>query len=510
MKSSIDNNKRIVKNTVFLYIRMFLIMAVSLYTSRIILLALGVEDFGIYNVVGGVVAMMSILNGCLGSATSRFLTYELGKNEKKQLHKTFCVSLQIYLFLSVIFLLLAETIGLWFVNHKLVIPESRLIAANWCYQFSIISAINTLLVNPYNASIIAHERMNVYAYVSIIEAMLKLLISFLIFAIPYDKLIVYGFLYLLMSILITIIYRLYCIRKFEECSYQICCDWDITKKMLSFSGWTLFGSLAMTVKGQGLNVLLNMFFNPSVNASRGIAYQINTNLLKFGDSFYTAVRPQITKYYAQKDYDNMIKLVFKSSKLTFFLLLIISLPIIIETPFIINLWLGQMPEYVVEFTRLIIIISLFDSMAAPIMTAINATGKISLYQFLMGSVTIMNLPISYFFLKRGFSPLIVFEVSIVCTLICYFLRVIILRKKLEPFPAIKYIWYISKNILFVTSGALVIPVLFKSFFPSSFVNSIISILIAVVSSLSLIWWVGLTCEERQKVSLTIRNKIYKK
>ena len=321
-----NNNKRIAKNTLLLYIRMFFIMAVSLFTSRVILKNLGVEDFGIYNVVGGVVAMMGILNSAMSTSTTRYLTFELGKGDKERLKQVFSMCFTIYLLLSLAFLFLAETFGLWFLNTQLTIPENRLEAANWVYQFSVISCINTLLSNPYNAVLIAHEKMSVYAYISIAEVVLKLAVVYMLLIINYDRLVVYGALILIMSLLVTMMYRVYCIRHYKESIYRFYWEKPLFKQLLSYSWWNLFGAAAGIVKGQGLNVLLSMFFNPSVNAARGIAYQINTSITNFFTNFYTAVRPQITKYYAQNDLENMFKLVFRSSKFSFFLIFILSLP----------------------------------------------------------------------------------------------------------------------------------------------------------------------------------------
>ena len=503
------NNKRIAKNTLLLYVRMLFIMVVSLFTSRVILKTLGVEDFGIYNVVGGVVAIMGLVNSAMGSATSRYLTFELGRGNKDALRKTFSICFEIYIILAVLFVIIAETVGLWFLNTQLTIPSERMEAANWVYQFSIFSVVNNLLVNPYNASIIAHEKMGVYAYVSIIEAILKLLIAYAIIILPYDRLSSYGFLYLIMSLAVTMIYRIYCTRNFEECRLHFYYDKMLMKRIFSFSGWTLFGAVAVMVKGQGLNILLNMFFNPSVNASRGIAYQINTNLVKFSDNFYTAVRPQITKYYAQGDIHNMLKLVFRSSKFIYFLLLCLALPILIETPAIINLWLGQSPEYVVEFARLIIIISIIDSLAHPIMTSINATGHIAMYQFLMGLITILNLPVSFYLLKKGSNPLIVFEVSVILTILCYIVRLFLLKKQLPEFSIIKFFRHVIVIILLTTLCGATIPFILSYIMEDSIFNCLIICGISIICSLASILSLGLNKDERTVILNYIVKRIKK-
>lgn len=293
-------------------------MAVTLYTSRIVLEMLGVEDFGIYNVVGGVVTVMGVLNGAMAVSVQRYLTFELGKGDSKRLKQTFSMCITIFLLFAFLLLVLAETVGLWFLNTQLIIPEERIVAANWVYQFSIFSAIVTLLYIPYNAAIIAHEEMNVFAYVSIMEVVMKLAIAFVLIVFSYDRLIIYGLLLMLTAIVVTLVYIVYCVRKYEECCYRFYWEKKLFTQLLSYSAWNLFGSLSGVAKGQGLNILLNMFFNPVVNASRGIAYQVNSAVNQFFSNFYTAVRPQITKYYAQNDLKNMFELVFRSSKFSFF------------------------------------------------------------------------------------------------------------------------------------------------------------------------------------------------
>lgn len=509
MSSTSENNKRIAKNMVMLYVRMFFLMLIGLFTSRVILKTLGVTDFGIYNVVGGVVAMMGLLNGAMSVATTRYLTFELGKNDMVRLKQVFSMCLTIYLMLSAIFLIAAETIGLWFINTQLVIPPERMEAANWVYQFSIISVINSLLMNPYNAVLIAHEKMNIYAYISILEAVLKLTIVYVLLIIPFDRLIVYGFLFMMMSIVTTMIYRIYCIRHYVESRYKFYWEKPLFKELTSYSGWNLFGSASGMVKGQGLNILLNMFFNPAVNASRGIAYQINTQITNFFTNFYTAVRPQITKYYAQNDLEDMFKLVLRSSKFSFFLILFISLPVIIEAPFIIQLWLGQLPEYVVEFTRLVIVISAVDAMASPTMTAAHATGHIKLYQSVVGTLIMLNIPISYINLKFFHTgPVSVFVVSLFISVIALFVRLWIVKRLIPSFPVVKYIKEIFVKCMALAFVAAIIPVLVHVFLKPTPIISCINILIAFATSGITIYCLGLTEHERTVLVKAIRNKLH--
>ena len=292
---------------------MFILMAISLYTSRIILQVLGVEDFGIYNVVGGIISMMGVVNTAMSVSAQRYLTFELGKNDFQRLKQVFSVCVTIYFLLSLLFLVLAETVGLWFLNNKLIIPEDRIVTANWVYQFSIFAAIFALMTNPYNAVIISREKMGVYAYLSIFESVMKLTVVFLLLAISFDRLKTYGALMLMVQILTSAFYIIYCNINYKESVYKFYWERSLFSNLVAYTGWNLFGAFSGVAKGQGLNILLNMFFGTAVNAARGLAYQVNNAISHFFTNFYIAVRPQITKYYAQGDQDNMLKLVFRSS-----------------------------------------------------------------------------------------------------------------------------------------------------------------------------------------------------
>ena len=510
MDDILKNNKRIAKNTIFLYFRQFLILAITLYTSRVILKTLGVEDYGIYNVVGGVVAMMGMLNASMSVATQRFITYELGKGNLERLKLTFSSSFILYLILGVIFVLCAETIGVWFLNTQLVIPDERMVAANWVFQLSIIASINSLLVNPYNACIIAHEHMNVYAYVSILEVVLKLLVAFSLPLLPFDRLIVYGVLILISQLIITMVYRIYCIRHFEECHVSFHNDKKLFLKILSFSGWNLFGSVATLLKTQGLNIIINMFFSPVVNASRGIAVQINNAVSQFFSNFYTAFRPQITKYYAQGDLENMIRLVNKSTLYSYYLIFLISFPILLETPMLIDVWLGQTPQYAVEFARLIILISVVDSLSHPLMTTVQATGKIKYYQMTVGLILMLNVPFSYFGLKLGGSPTLVFEISLFLSCVCVIIRLAFVRKLIN-FPVKKYIVSVYGKGLLVSFIAGVLPTIIHIYLNTTMWSSILVVFSSVILTIVTIYFVGISAKERDIVNgIVVKTLIRRK
>ena len=506
MSTVSDNNKRIAKNTLILYARMFLVMFISLYTSRIILKTLGISDFGIFNVVGGVVMMMNVVNSAMSVSTQRYLTFELGKKDYVQFTKTFSMCMNIFFLLCVLILVLGETVGLWFVNTYLIIPQERMEAANWVYQFSLLSCMCTLLSNPYNATIISHERMNVYAYIGITEVFLKLAIVYVLQIIQIDRLTTYGVLTFISSLTITLIYRWYCVKHFAEVRYSFYWNRQLFKQLASYSGWNLFGSLSGVAKGQGLNILINIFFGPSVNAARGIAYQVNGVIQSFFSNFYTAVRPQITKYYAQGNKEDMFKLIFNSSKMAFFLILFISLPLVIETPFIIQLWLGQMPEYVVPFVRLVIVITAIDSMSTPLMTAIHATGNNRLYQFSVGLIMIMTLPISYIFLKSGYSPLSVFVISLVLSMISLFVRLGIAHRQIG-LPFIEYTKHVVFRSFLVPSLAFIIPAWLHCIMQPGWIATVSVCSMCVVNSLCFAFFAGLSLSEQQVLANLLKNKL---
>jgi O-antigen/teichoic acid export membrane protein len=353
--TSVSDNKRVAKNTLVLYFRMLFMMLIGLYTSRINLQSLGVEDFGIYNVVGGIVVMFSIINGSITASISRFLTFEIGTGNMEKLKKVFSTSVTIQIGISLLILLLAETIGLWFLNHKMVIPDSRMPAAHWVYQFSIITFILNLISMPYNACIVAHEKMSAFAWITIYDAIAKLLIAWLTFIAPMDKLIFFSGFIVLIAFTQRMIYTSYCLHNFEECHYKFTIDKELLKHMSGFAGWNFIGASSAILRDTGGNIIINLFCGPAVNAARAIANRINTAVLGFANSFMTAINPQITKSYASGEYEKMMGAIYKGAKFSFFLLLLLGLPVIMESEYIIHLWLGQVPEHTVLFVQLTIL-----------------------------------------------------------------------------------------------------------------------------------------------------------
>jgi len=461
-----SNTTRIAKNTLALYFRMIISMAVSLYISRVVLQKLGVQDYGIYSVVGGVVAMFGFMHLSMSGVTQRFLSIELGKNDKIELQKVFNMSLLIHGLIVIVIVMLAETIGFWFFQTKMNIPAERMNAAFWVYQLSIVSCVIMVISAPYNALIIAHERMNVFAYISIVEVILKLLIVYVMSLFPYDILIVYALLLCAVQILIRVIYGIYCKRHFEETTFYLSRDRQLFKQMTSFAFWTMNGNLAFLGYTQGLNILLNLFFNPSVNAARGIAVQVQNAVMSLCRNFQTAINPQINKNYAVNNMVYMHNLIFTGSRFSFYLLLFLALPILFETEIILSIWLGIVPEHTVSFVRLILMISMFDAISRPLVTAVHATGRVRTFQLIEGSISLLIIPISYLFLKKGFMPEIVFVVHFCIEMIAQYARIFIVC------PMIKlskrtYFKQVLKQLAFVLLISPIAPLLIKWILPFS-------------------------------------------
>ena len=504
--SNSENNKRIAKNTILLYFRMLLTMGVSLYTSRVVLNTLGVEDFGIYNVVGGVVMMFSFLNSSMSSATQRFLSFELGKQDYLQLKKVFSMSVNIHAIIAIVIFILAETVGLWFLNAKLVIPAERMNAANWVYQFSILSFMLTVMNVPYNATIIAHERMSVYAYVSIVEAILRLIIVLALVWLGFDKLKLYAVLVFGVSAIVWILYKIYCKRNFTEINYHFFWEKSLYKTLMNYAGWNLFGNIAGVTFNQGINIMLNIFFGPAINAARGIAYQINGTVNGFVSNFQMAVNPQIVKSYAADDLKYMHQLIFQGAKYSFFLLYILSLPILLETDIILKLWLEKVPEYTVIFTKLIFINLLIDSLSGTLIASAQASGRIKLYQSIVGGLLILNIPISYFLLMLEFQPQVTLYVAIIISIIALLFRLYILNLLINL--SIKHFF---KVVIFSALKISLFSLLLSYFiwtkmdygFSRLYTTSLLSITLTILS----IYYFGLNKNEKKYIDLKIFSTI---
>jgi O-antigen/teichoic acid export membrane protein len=485
-------------------------LGISLYTSRIVLEALGIDDFGLYNVVGGIVALFAIINNALSSGSSRFLTFELGRRDFVALKKTFSASFAIHSFIALIVFVLAETIGLWYVNSYLVVPDGRLGAANWIYQFSIISCMLSLTQVPYSAIIIAHERMKVYAWTGIAEALYQLALVYMLLYVNFaDKLIFYGLLICLWSIALQIYYRFYCTRNFAESKLTIVKDRHIYKNMLSFSLWDVMGSFCVTGNSQGVNVLMNSFFGIAVNAARGVTFQIERGLTVFSNNFMTAVKPQIVKLYAENSISKMMSLVFESSKYSYFLLYVVALPVFLEVDYVLKIWLKEVPEYSALFIRCVIIIRLIRSFATPVVQAVHASGNIKGLNLYAGGASIaLTLPFTYFFYKSGYPPETSFYVSGVVSIICNYLELFIMKKEIS-FSISNYSFRVYGISLLITLLSIAPAYCMFQSMDTSFLRLFLTSITCLITVGVLVFFIGVGKNDRKKVINVIKNKISK-
>lgn len=466
MENSYEKNKRIAKNTLLLYIRMFLMMGVSIYTSRIVLNTLGIEDYGLYNVVAGFISLFAFLNGAMSAATQRFLNFEIGQQNSKRLQSVFITSTNIHICISIIVLIISETFGLWFLYNYLSIPTERLNAVVWVYQFSILSTIVLIMSVPYNACIIAHEKMSAFAYISILEICSKLAIVYILPLTEIDRLKLYAILMFIIQLIIRFIYGIYCKKNFKETHYKVEFNKKLFYEMCTFASWNLFGTIAAIGFTQGVNVLLNIFFGPSINAARGIAVQVQNAIKNFSTNFQTAINPQITKTYAENNLDYMHSLIFTSSRISVYLLLLLSLPIIIETEQILLWWLNVVPEYTAIFIKLILIISIIDSLASPIIQGALATGHIKKFQTIIGSILLSIVPFSYLALKINSSPLWPFIIHLIITIVCLYIRLKIISPQIKM-KSKEYYYKVIVPIIKVSVTCAIIPISIHYALPSS-------------------------------------------
>lgn len=497
-----QNNKRIAKNTLLLYFRMLLTMGISLYTSRIVLGTLGEVDFGIYNVVGGFVAMFTVISGAMTTATQRFLSFEIGKREMGNVRALFSTAVIIHLLLAIIIFLLAETFGLWFLNNYMKFPADRYDAANWVFQFSLLTFVINVISVPYNAAIVAYERMKAFAYVSIIEVSLKLFIVYLLVISPYDKLIIYVIFLALIAIIIRIIYGYYCYHNFRACRFDWRGNKQYAKQMSSFVSWNLIGSIAGVMKEQGINIILNIFCGVTVNAARGIAQQVLIAMSGFVNNFQLAMSPHIVKLYAAREKQEMFRLMFRGSRFSFFLLLTLSLPVIIEAPFILKLWLENVPDYTVIFLRLVLLTALIDSLSATLIASMHASGNVRNYQIIVGGISLLTLPLAYMFLKFRFPPYSAMCVTLAMAILCHFVRLILLKKIID-LPIAAFLKQVTFLAFIIAGLSVIFPVLIYKNIPVNFATFIFVCFISVVSSLTFSYFLGINKNERQ----VIRKKI---
>ena len=507
MTDNSANNKRIAINTILLYIRMLFTMVISLYTSRVILQVLGADDFGIYNVVGGVVVLFSFLTNAMTSSTQRFLNYNLGlKNESKVSH-IFNVSILTHFTIFLLVLLLSETVGLWFVMTQLNIPVGRETATMWVYQMSVVTTLIGIMVIPYRASIIAAERMSIFAYVSILEGALKLVVVLVLSYMSFDNLVMYSILLTLVAMLNFFIYQIECRRKLSFTKYHFVWDKSQYKEMMSFSSWYLFGGMAMVGAKQGINILINIFYNVAVNAAVGVANQVRNAVFGFITSFQTAFNPQIVKLYAAKDTEQLLALIYRSSKFSYYLLFIISFPILLFCKEILSIWLVNVPDYAVVFTQLVIIASFTEALSAPLWTAIGATGKVQKYQILVSLIVFLDVPLVYVAFKLGMHPTTAFVITLIIGVLAYLYRLFYIRK-FVPYHISQYIKKVVLPCCVVTVLSIPVPYILYGYGTST-INTILLAIGTTAISTVITLFIGLDKSEK-KIVKSIFNKMLKK
>ena len=506
------NNKRIAKNKLMLYVSTLFVMVISLYTSRVVLQVLGVEDYGVYQGVGGFVAMFSVISSSLSSAISRFITFEIGRGDMDRLKRIFSTSIIIQLCLCVIVALAVEIGGLWFMHTEMQIPAGRLDAAEWVLHCSVLTFCLNLLSIPYNACIIAHEHMKAFAYVSVVEAMLKLGILFLIAYSPIDSLVTYAILLTLVAALIRLAYTVYCHKHFEETKTKLIFDKSIFKEMLGFSGWSFFNNTSFILNNQGVSMLMNVFFGVTVNAARGIAIQVESAVLQFVNNFTTALNPQITKSYANGDLDSMYKLVCRGAKFSFFSMLILSLPIILEANQILSIWLTKVPEHTVIFVQLSMIMGMCDCIGTTGYTACMATGKLKRYSLTLTPLIVLEFPLSWLLFYYGASVESSYYLYILIKLLVLFVRMYLMQRMIG-LNCLMYIKGVFFPIVLTTLFSIILPILIIILMDEDILRFFILLIVSAISVIVSVLFLGMTRIERNMIiqkSSNLFSKIIKR
>lgn len=509
MQDNNSNNKRIAKNTLFLYLRTFFSMMVSLYTSRIVLNALGVEDFGIWSVLGGIVSMFGFINSSLSSSVFRFLAHAIGTGDNEQINKTYNASIIVHIFLAIIILLLCETVGQWFLAEKLVVPDAKREIANIVFQIVIVTSCVSLLSVPFNSVIISYERMDVYAYMTIIDVMIKLIIAYVVYVVPTNKLVWYASMMMVTTLMLLLFYYLYVRIKFNHLSFQRVREPKLYKSLLGFSGWSIFGNLAYVGYTQGLNMLINMFFGPVVNAARAISLQIEQTVGTFVGNFQTAVNPQIIKSYAQEELDRMHHLILRSSKFSLYLLFLFALPIMLETDTLLYLWLKQVPEHTVAFCRIMFLVIAIDTVSRPIGIGVVATGEIKRWHVIIGTILLLIIPISYIVLKLGAPAESVFIVYLIIELVALVVRILLANRKIL-LPIYSFAQKVIVKPVFVMLLSTALPFLLRNLMQEGIVRLLSVVVVGGLASLSCVYFLGLDTAERQFVNNEIVKHILHK
>ena len=506
MADNSSGNKRIARNTAFLYIRMAFVMLITLYTSRVILQSLGVVDFGIYNVVAGFVSMFSFLNTSLIACIQRYYNYEQGKNGVEGFKNVYVTSFYIQLALALLVFVAIESFGIWYLENKLVIPSDRLPAAHILFQASALSLLLVIVQVPYSAAIIAREKMDYYAFVGIADILLKLIIVFaLAWTTIFDKLALYGILLFIVTIIDFLLYYVYAKRKIPEIRLSLHFDFGLFKSMMKFSGWSMLGSFAQIVRNQGLNILLNLFFGPAVNAARGISYQVRTAISSFMANVPTAARPQLIESYAKGDYRRAKQIMFTISKICFMLIYIVALPVIFEMDFLLHLWLGDsVPEYTTIFSQIIVVIAIIEALNWPVSMIIYASGKIGWYNVVTSIVGLLVLPLCYVSLIIDVNPILVYIISLLISISVQVVSVFCMKKVVNI-----GVYDYAKNVItpscIVVLLTVCVPLLLTIFMQDGFIKLVMVCIVSVLWTLSICYLVGMSNNEKQLVRMYVSN-----
>lgn len=507
MAADIHREQRIAKNTLMLYVRMLFLMLVGFYTSRVVLNALGESDFGIYGVVGGVVAMFTIISGSLSAAITRFITFEMGKSEEGRLPAVFSSAVTIQVILALIVVVIAEPAGIWFIENHLNIPADRIPAAHWVFQFSLLTFVINIISIPYNASIVAHEKMSAFSVIGIMEGIAKLGVAFLILRSPIDSLIYYAALMCVVAVGVRMAYTAYCRRHFEECRFRFIWDRKLLMQMFSFAGWNFIGVASGALRDHGGNILINIFSGPAANAARTVSIQLGGAVQSFVTNFMTAVNPQITKSYAAGDHEYMFSLVRRSSRLSFCLLYLLALPVIFNAEYLLGIWLKEVPAHAPLFVQLFLIFALSESLSNPLITAMLATGDIRNYQIVVGGIQLLNIPISYVCLKMGAAPESTVVVSIVLSQICLFARLVMLGRA-TGFPVGTFLRNVWLNVIFRTVCCSIwVPFVIEFFKPDGFAGFCLSAVFTVLAVSAVIYFISMDYTERLYIKELLKRKI---
>ena len=498
MGEMIHDTKRIANNTLMLYVRMFFNLIVSLYTSRLLLQALGVQDYGVYSVVGGFVSMFSMVSSSLSAASSRFLTFELGKEDNGDMRSVFATSFTIQVGLAIIVLILCESVGLWFLHNKMTIPEGRMAVAGLVFQFSVVTFLTSILIVPFNASIIAHERMGFFAYISIFEIMAKfVIVLFLAFSkASFDRLAVYAAMMMVATLVTQTICYLYCHKHFPECSFRIDFNKSRYGELLGFASWNFVGTTASVLSDQGVNMIMNVVFGPAVNAARGLSVTVSNIVNNFINNFTMAINPQITKSYAAGDLKYMNFLVFRGARFSLYMMMILAIPIELETDFLLDLWLVTVPEHTVNFVRLVLLLSFAAIFSNILGMAQMSTGKIRNYQLIIGGITILNFPLSWILMKAGAAPEVAYLINVVTVLFCMVARLIFAHRHIG-LDIKAYLNQVALNVLVVTAISLALPLTLRLMMPEGWCRFLVVSSVSVIISSAAAYFIGCDRAERE-------------